>query len=211
MLNREPRRNIDSVNQFEVKQSTTQTTNTRAAACIGRFQVDTLERDALDVLSLDLSVKKPLAPVNRIPAEVLSLIPDHLDEDKGDADQDLIALTHVSRNWRSALVSRSSLWTRLDCMDIDKTRTYIQRSGLFPLEILLKKDKDDGYLDDAFALVIPHIHRIKSLTRTSYQLPSDIFLAVPRFLRSWTSASPAPTLLFSTTRSLTETSRRCMN
>ena len=174
MLNREPRRNIDSVDKFEVKQSSTQITNMRTAARIGRFQVDAPERDASEVLSLDLSAKNSFAPINRIPTEVLSLIPDHLDEDKGDADRDLITLTHVSRGWRSTFVSRSSLWTWLDCMDVEKTCTYIQRSGFFPLEIFLEKDKDGGYLDDAFGLVIPHIHRIKSLTIHTDVLPAAI-------------------------------------
>ena len=174
MLNREPRRNIDPVDKFEVKQSGTQTTKTRAAAQIGRFQVDALERDALEILSLVRSVKNSLAPINRIPTEVLSLIPDYFDEDEGDADQDLITLTHVSRGWRNIFVSRSSLWTRLDCMDVDKTRTYIQRSESSPLEIFFENGEGDAYPDDAFALVIPHIHRIKSLTIRAYTLPAAI-------------------------------------
>ena len=59
-------------------------------------------------------------------------------------------------------------------MDIEKTRTYIQRSESSPLEIFLEKNGDDGYLDDAFALVIPHIHRTKSLTIHADVLPAAV-------------------------------------
>jgi len=124
------------------------------------------------VLSLIRSVKNSFAPINRIPPEVLLLIPDYYDDD---TDQGLIALTHVCRGWRDMFISRSSLWTQLDCMDFDKTRTYIQRSKSSPLEIFLEMyEDDDTYLDDAFLLVTPHIHRIKSLTIYADAMPDAI-------------------------------------
>ena len=133
--------------------------------------MDSLEQDALEVLSLVRSVKNSFAPINRIPPEVLSLIPDYYEDD---TNHDLIALTHVCRDWRNTLISRSSLWTRLDCTNVEKTRTYIQRSRSSPLEIFLEKDEDDTYLDDAFSLVTPHIHRIKSLIICADALPDAI-------------------------------------
>ena len=111
-------------------------------------------------------------PVNRIPSEVLSLIPDYCDdgEDDEDADQDLITLTHVCRSWRDIFISRSSLWTCLDCTNVDKTRIYIQRSKSSPLEITI----NDSYLDDAFFPVTPHIRRIKSLIIRADALPGAL-------------------------------------
>ena len=111
-------------------------------------------------------VKKSFAPINRIPPEVLSLIPDHHIED--DTDKTLIALTHVCRYWRNIFISRPSLWTRLDFKNIDKTRTYIQRSQSFPLKLIL------GYYevsDDVFGPMVPHVHRLKSLTIDTKRLP----------------------------------------
>ncbi|KAF9643191.1 hypothetical protein BDM02DRAFT_3104714, partial [Thelephora ganbajun] len=90
------------------------------------FQLDTLEHDALEVLRLLRSTRNTLAPINRIPPEVLTLIPDFWD--RSDRGQDVIALTHVCRAWREIFTSHSSLWTDFDCMDSNKTRVYLERS-----------------------------------------------------------------------------------
>ena len=123
------------------------------------------------MLSLVRSVKNSFAPVNRIPPEILSLIPDYCCED--DVDQSLIALTHVCRGWRDMFISRSSLWAHLDPTSVDKTYTYIQRSKSSPLDIYLK-NRGDTYPDGVFLLVTPHIHRLKSLTIRSDVLPNGI-------------------------------------
>ena len=117
------------------------------------------------MLCLVRSLKSSLAPINRIPHEVLLLIPGCCD--KNDMNQDLTTLTHICRGWRDVFTSCSSLWTRLDFMNVSKTRTYIQRSQSSPLEIRLKQ----GYLDDAFSLVTPHLRRLKSLTICVDALP----------------------------------------
>lgn len=128
--------------------------------------MDSLERDAFEVLKLVQSMKNSFAPINRIPPEVLSLIPDYYCE--GAVDRAPTALTHVCRSWREIFTSRSSLWTTLEFTNIDKTRAYIQRSRSSPLDLHLVGDE---VIDDAFALVIPHICRLKSLTVRSVALP----------------------------------------
>lgn len=115
-------------------------------------------------------MRNTLAPVNRIPPEVLSLIPHHLDG--GDRDQCLVPLTHVCRDWRNTFISHPSLWTRLDFTNVEKTRTYIKRSHSFPLNICLQKADRATYLDDAFSLVIPHICRLESLAINAQVLSS---------------------------------------
>ena len=124
-----------------------------------RVQVDSFEQDASEVLSLARSIKNSFAPINRIHPEVLSLIPDYHREDE--AGQDVITLTHVCRRWRDTFTSRPSLWAQLDFKNVDKTRTYIQRSKSSPLKFCLGPGK---VTNDAFALAIPHAHRLKSLT-----------------------------------------------
>ena len=52
------------------------------------------------------------------------------------------------------LISCSSLWTRLDLANIDKTRTYIEHSQSFPLKLYLGY----GDIDDAFPLVSERVH-----------------------------------------------------
>lgn len=120
--------------------------------------MNSLEQDVLEVLSLVRTIKNSFAPINRIPPEVLSFIPDYWDNDEDDPDQDLIMLTHVCRGLTDIFISRSFLWSYLDFASVDKTCTYIQRSKSSPLEICFEKDEDNTYLDDAFFLVTPHTH-----------------------------------------------------
>jgi len=99
--------------------------------------VDVLEQDVSEVLSLVRSMKNAFATVNRIPQEVFSLIPEYCD-----AEEELVTLTHVCHGWRELFISRSSLWTSLDCTSVERTRVYLERSRTSPLEIrLTEKDR----------------------------------------------------------------------
>ena len=79
-------------------------------------------------------MKNGLAPINKVPPEVLALIPDYWGE--WDKDVGVIPLTHVCRAWREIYTSRSSLWTMFLCADADKTRVYLQRSKSSPISLL---------------------------------------------------------------------------
>ena len=125
------------------------------------FQLDVLEQDALDLLLLVRSLKNRMAPINQIPPEILSLVPDFLDP-YDDKDQDVIALTHVCQAWRELFVSRPSLWTDLDDVDLDKTRVYLERSKSSPISLSLDSGNDS--LSDPFFEFIPGAAgRLKSL------------------------------------------------
>ena len=106
-------------------------------------------------------MKNSFALVNRIPPEILSLIPNHWED--GHNDENLIQVTHVCRSWRDIFISRPSLWTRLDFSNADKTRVYIERSKSFSLEICLEA-RDKFNQNEAFLLAVPHISRLKSLS-----------------------------------------------
>ena len=110
-------------------------------------------------------MKNTFAPINRIPREALSVIPDYWADEDG-ADVDLIALTHVCHSWREVFISRPSLWTRLDCTNDEKTRTYIERSKSSPLKVYLwRKEGYIPFLGFAFlVLALPHFSRLGSLT-----------------------------------------------
>ena len=119
------------------------------------------------------SARNTLVPINRIPYEVLSIIPDYwADEDTEDefddpASKHLITLTHVCHDWRELFISRPSLWTRLDCTNIEKTRVYIERSKSFPLKLYLREEPYGYYKsfsNDAFLLTIPYLGRLGSLS-----------------------------------------------
>jgi len=111
------------------------------------------------------SIKNAFAPINWIPYEVLSTIPDYwADEDM--AGEDLITLTHVCHGWRELFISCPSLWTCLDYTSVERTRLRIERSKSSPLKVYLREERY-GYKpfsEDALLLTIPHLGRLKSLS-----------------------------------------------
>ena len=129
---------------------------------VSYFQVDALEDDVLQVLNLVRSVKNTLAPINKIPPEVLSLIPNHWQ--CSDGDEDLIALTHVCHSWRELFTSCPLLWTRMDCTNVDKTKIYIERSKSSPLEIHLERSNDRSYREAALVLAATHVGRLRTIS-----------------------------------------------
>ena len=105
-----------------------------------------------------------MAPINRIPSEILALTPDFWQKHYNGRDRDLVALTHVCRAWRDVFISRSSLWTDLGCADEGKIRIYLERSGSLPVNLSLDAD-DQLSSHHPFSKIIPHaIGRLGSLT-----------------------------------------------
>jgi len=111
------------------------------------------------VLLMTRTIKNTFAPVNRIPTDVFSLIPEYCDSDK-----DLIKLTHVCHSWREIFISRASLWTSLDCVGPQKTSVYLERSRTSPLKIRLRGWDHSLFHNAAFFLTLPHLGRLKTLT-----------------------------------------------
>ena len=144
-------------------------------------QVGILEHDVLEVLSLVRSMKNTFAPINRVPREVFSLIPEYCKTDEA-----LVALTHVCRGRREQFVSRSSLWTSLDCTNVEKTRVYLKRSKASPLEVRLGEEECAHFLEDAFLLTVPHLGRLKGLSLSGSS--NNLIQLVKHF------GSPAPLL-----------------
>jgi len=107
-------------------------------------------------------MKNTFAPINRIPPEVFTLVPDYWEDNSDDGA--LIGLTHVCRGWRELFISRPSLWTRLDCTHADKTRAYIERSKTSPLDICLGESDVAFCLEEALLLAVPHFGRLGTLS-----------------------------------------------
>ena len=113
-------------------------------------------QDTFEILLLARFWRNGLAPINRIPPEVLALLPDFLDRGP-------VKLTHVCRAWREIFASRSSLWTNFNCENIDKTRVYLERSKSSPINVFLERS-EGLYYCDPFLQIVPHaIPRLKSL------------------------------------------------
>ena len=171
------------------------------------FQVDVLERDVFDVLYLIRSWRNTFAPINKIPPEILSLLPDF--SDSNHRDRNAIKLTHVCRAWREVFVSRSSLWTDLDCADEEQTWTYLGRSKSSPINLSLRRN-EGVFPYNPFVRIIPHtIVRLKSLflegtpedveattAHLSHPTPLLEHLSIRAGHRNWLDPNPtlAPTL-----------------
>jgi len=112
-------------------------------------------------------MKNAFALISKTSPDILSLIPEYWNHRQ--RDKEIIKLTHVCHGWRELFTSRPLLWNRLDCVDVNKTHAYLERSKSSSLEISLKKDKEKpviSYRNDALLQVVPHINRVKSLTVT---------------------------------------------
>jgi hypothetical protein len=85
-------------------------------------------------------LRNALAPINRIPPEILALLPDFWGSHirKG---RNVVKLTHVCQSWREIFISRSSLWTYFDCENAGETRVYLERSRSSPIEVWLVRDE----------------------------------------------------------------------
>ena len=125
------------------------------------FQLDALDQEAWEVILSIRSMRNKRAPVNRLPYDVLALIPNFLDGlGRGKV---AITLTHVCRAWRETFISRPSLWTDFYCSDAEKTRVYLERSKSVPINVWLEREQ--GLLpNDPFLGIPSHaIARLKFL------------------------------------------------
>ena len=116
--------------------------------------------------------------INRLPPEVLALIPSFLTSYK-----DLVFTTHVCRHWRSTIIASPPLWSYLDneTMHKDLVAAYIDRCGGSPLDVAFSSDsnKNVTFLEKVI-LHSSHIREIRLPCLPWYHIAeiSDTF-AIP--------------------------------
>ena len=126
-------------------------------------------------------LQNSFVPVNRLPPEILGLIPSSLP-----SKRDLINATAVCRHWRDTLLSSPDLWCDIDCsgsrgpLRDHMFRECLGRSGTVPLNIRLTSVR---YLPD----ITPHLARFSAL---------EIMVVAPEQLQKIASrfSQPAPIL-----------------
>ena len=107
-------------------------------------------------------MKNGLAPISRVPPELITLIPGFWEAYY--REKDVIALTHVCRAWREIFTSRPFLWTQFNCANADKTRVYLKRSKSSPINLQVQTTGDPPP-HDPFFQIIPHATgRLQSLS-----------------------------------------------
>jgi len=118
-----------------------------------------MELEAKHALSTIHSSMNTFPKINRLPPEVLALIPYFLTDHK-----DLVFTTHVCRHWRNTIIASPPLWSSLDNETIHKdlVAAYIDRCGGTPLDVNFSSDSDKNtsFLKKII-LHSSHIHRIR--------------------------------------------------
>ena len=100
-----------------------------------------------------------LAPINRLPLDVLFLIPTHLT-----SLRDRLRVTFVCRHWRRTFLQYAALWNKLYLTrrtDGLLTRTLIERAKGIPLDITVDYSMPPNQED--VALLPPFAQQIRSL------------------------------------------------
>jgi len=132
-------------------------------------------------------------PINRLPADVFTLIPRFLTNDTSDHDpfpmnRPLVTMTHVCQSWRDVLFSIPSLWTQLDFSKSTKSQQaedFLGRSGERFLDVY--QFLDDGEdIEPFLPIILRNAYRLRRLEIFSSHPHLEHVLA--RFAR------PAPEL-----------------
>ena len=97
------------------------------------------------------------SPVNRLPPEILSLIPTFLHHKR--SRRSLIRWSQVCRYWRNTFTNTPALWTNFNCKDLARTRTFIERSKSAPIHVRLASE----FCSQSLNALIPHMKRFESL------------------------------------------------
>ena len=112
-----------------------------------------MQQDLSNLIPKFKALRNDLAPVNKLPPEMLSRIAQFF------PIRDLVVATQVCRYWRTTFISCGSLWCNIDCTRGPEALTCLHRSKGSPIHVSVRKIPDDDVLDR----LPPHVGRIKSL------------------------------------------------
>lgn len=122
------------------------------------YQIDQLMLQLPSISTSVRRLKNSLAPINRLPPEILTLVLTFRH-----SERDLIVATAICRHWRRTLVSTPNLWNNVVCPKtasvhtiVPRLRTYFERSRSVPVNIQIHAR--------ASRLLSPHIDRISGLS-----------------------------------------------
>jgi hypothetical protein len=130
------------------------------------FTLDTvsqLDQDTSTALATIREWRNSFISINRVPLDVLSLIPTHLS-----SNRDVFCASFVCRHWRRTFIQHAALWSRL-YLTMSKAdlyvKTLLERSKGSTLYIIASRDSttSDPVRAETLALLSPHAQRIGKL------------------------------------------------
>ena len=117
--------------------------------------VSQLDQDNSTALATIREWRNSFIRVNRIPLDVLSLIPTHLSSHK-----DRLRASFVCRHWRRTFLQRAELWSELFLSKGDAyVKTFLERAKGSRLDVIASC----GVPVDTMALLSPHTKQIRRL------------------------------------------------
>ena len=117
--------------------------------------VSQLDQDISATLANIREWKNSFVHINRIPLDVLSLIPTHFD-----SQQDLLNANRVCRCWRKTFLQHATLWSRLDLSKGEVcVRTLLGRAKGTALDVITRREDPATTVN----LLSPHSQQIRSL------------------------------------------------
>ncbi|KAF9644510.1 hypothetical protein BDM02DRAFT_940583 [Thelephora ganbajun] len=117
-------------------------------------QREDLRKAGMDVLNNLPRLTNALAPVNRLPPEILGTIPKYREQDED--RMRVVTLSNVCSYWRNTFIAMPSLWTEFNGRDAEMSRISIERSGVLPIQLVVEGAPDPGVLE----LLAPHFPRL---------------------------------------------------
>ena len=124
--------------------------------------VSRLDQDASSALAMIREWRNSLVLINRIPLDVLSLIPTYLS-----SRSDIFRVSSVCRHWRRTFIQRATLWSQfyLTRSKADLyAKTFLERSKGSALDVTARGPiTTDPVRVETLALLSPHAQRVGSL------------------------------------------------
>jgi hypothetical protein len=128
--------------------------STDSSCSVTLDQVSRLDQDTSSALATIREWRNSFAYINRIPLDILSLIPTHL------PPQDRLRVSFVCRHWRRTFLQRAEIWSQLSLLNGEVyLKTLLERAKGSALDIIV----DRGVPVRTMALLSPHTKRIKRL------------------------------------------------
>ena len=125
-----------------------------------------MDQDVYNLLPKFKALRNVLAPIHKLPPEILSQIPRFL------PFRDLVVATQVCRYWRTTLISCGTLWCNIDSARGPEALTCLHRSKGSPIHVRVRKIPDDEVL----ARLFPHTGRIKTLNlKSRWSVAQSVF------------------------------------
>ena len=133
----------------------------------------------MEVLAAVSKLINALAPINKLPPEILGVIPKYEDDR---TPKHLVAISSVCSYWRNTFISTPSLWTRFDGKGVGKSQAWVERSGVLPIQLSVQGSPNPEVLE----LLEPQFPRLEVVDFPELEAQDHSFFTnnlLPKLLR----------------------------